>query len=307
MNQIVVSVIIPARDDSKWLHPIIQEIRTMAQPVEVIVVCHQPSLATMEQIQKNDAVLIDTEEAITYDEGRGIGARHASGNVLLFMDDLAVRPCKQLEKFLQHIEKGTDLVLTRDQKPASSDQALSRRMAYLLLNHIAQRQDLGSASLYEVPFAMTRKAFDQLDFKPFNPAVMLVEAIMQKFTVRAIPSKILGKRRTKAVQTMESSLQKILDEHAQAMSLWIQQRGKRGGLWDGNRYRPLLQVPGNLHLRSVFRSHEWEILQGRGWDEKRRSKKTTNNKKQQRARALVKGKQTAFKRDHRGSARRKDR
>lgn len=307
MNQIDVSVIIPARDDSRWLHPIIQEIRSMAKPAEVIVVCHQPSPATLEQIQKNDAVLIDTEDAITYDEGREIGARHASGNVLLFMDDQAVRSCKYLEKFLQHIEKGTDLVLTRDQKPASSDQVLSRRMAYLLLNHIAQRQDLGSASLYEVPFAMTRKAFDQLVFKPFIPAVMLVEAIMQKLTVRAIPSKILGKRRTMALQTMDRSTQKILDEHAQALSLWMQQRGERGGLWDGNRYRPLLRVPGNLHLRSVYHSHEWEILQGRDWDEKRRSKKTPNSKKQQGARALVKGKQTAFKRDHRGSRRRKDR
>ncbi|MCM3082094.1 glycosyltransferase [Brevibacillus invocatus] len=306
MNQIDVSVIIPARDDSRWLHAIIQEIRSMAQSAEVIVVCHQPSPVTMEQIQKYDATLIYADKAITYDEGRGIGALHASGNVLLFLDDQVVRPYKQLEKLLKHIEKGSDIVLSRDLNPASSDQVLSRKMTYHLLNHIVRRQDLGSASLYEVPFAMTRKAVDHVDPMPFIPAVILVESILQKLTVRAIPAIIMEKRRTNAGQTMNSSSQKVLDEHAQAMSLWMQQRGERNGLWDGDRYRPLLQVSGSLHLRSVYRSHEWEILQGRGWDEKRRSKKAASIKKN-RKHALVKGKQTALKRDHRGSTGRKNR
>lgn len=310
MSHIDLSVIIPARDDSRLLHAIIQEIRTLAPRAEVIVVCHQPSPATREQIQQNDAHLICSDQVFTYDEGRGLGARHATRSVLLFLDDQVVWPGKQLEKYVKHAANGTDLVLTANPNAVSSDSFFSRRMTYLLLNHIVQRKDLGIASLYEAPFALARKAAEQLDLFSdlfsFNPAALLVQGILQKLDLRTIQAPLIRKRGLNRGRKLHSSLQKVMTQHAEAINLWMQEREGRGGLWDGDRYRPLLQVAGNLHLRSVYRSHEWEILQRSGWDGRRRTKKASNDSKQ-RKRSLVKGKQTASKRDHRGTTRRKNR
>ena len=282
-----VSVIIVARRPSRHLEGLLRETQRMTFRKDVIVVCSPDDSRTHALASRRGGIAVLADPHCSAGEKLALGAAQAEGNILLFLDDSACIPAKRLQRFIFPLIKGRDIVLSIYAKRRRS----SHSAASQLLNHVAGKRHLGTGSLCEFPFAMNRLVFDTLEFAASSPPVVQARAMVQGYSFGAVrlrggvpkQPQIVCQPSPEAESGKAGRLTKdlVLQEHAKAISLLLQEKGERGDLWDGNRFRPLLQVPGRYHLRSVFRTSRdaWEMKRGGGWGEKRKAKRTYSRKK----------------------------
>ncbi len=81
-----ISVIIPAMNESKTITRVIQEAKKIHPNSEVIVVVNGSTDSTENFAVKSGARVIHFLAPLGHDVGRGIGAKAAKGNILLFTD-----------------------------------------------------------------------------------------------------------------------------------------------------------------------------------------------------------------------------
>ncbi|RNB73209.1 DUF4350 domain-containing protein [Brevibacillus panacihumi] len=297
-----VSVILPIFAVHRRLLAIIRAAKQLILSTEVLVICRNSQLSPVarEKIEKAGGRVIPADGDFSEEECRRIGSREAAGNILLFLDDRQLLIPKQLHTYVEAVRRGGDIVMTICRDSSMQTRTSSRTMPQYLLNHVAGREELGSASLYDAPFALSRHAMQTLEFAHSSPPVVQINAFLQKMKVSVV------RRQTKP--KVQVPIQKFLQDHTSALNTWMNVHGDRGGLWDGGRYRPLLQVPGHLHLRSVYRSSDWESMREGEWDETRKSKKTDTSRKKRRkktAKSILTRQSGASKRHRRGQSGRK--
>lgn len=273
-----VSVIMLAGGRNRQLGRLLHGAKRIAPKTEVIVVCSPDDAISAAHVKRRGGSLTLVDPALSIAEKIAIGASQAAGNILLFLDGSVWVPANRLKRYITSVQNGNDLVLSvyasRKQSP--------RTMAYQLLNHVAGRRRLASGSLCEMPFAMNRHVWDTLDFSRFSPPMAQARAVVQGLSLGAV--RLYRKMPWLEAADMalpDAGVDHVLQEHAKAISLLLQEKGARGGMWDGNRHRPLLQVPGGLHFRSVYRAYreDWEMKRGGGWGEERKAKRTYSRKK----------------------------
>lgn len=268
-----VSVILPVIAVHRRLLALIRAAKQLALSTEVLMICRESQLspAARAKIEKAGGNVISVDESFSEEECRRIGSREAAGEILLFLDDRELLLPKQLLAYVEAIRRGGDVVMTVCRDSSLPKRASSRKMTQYLLNHVAGRGELGSASLYDAPFALSRYAMETLEFASSSPPVVQIKAFLQKMKVSVL--------RGRSKPGMKVATERFLQDHTSALNTWMEVHGDRGGLWDGGRYRPLLQVPGHLHLRSVYRSSDWESMREGEWGETRKSTKTDSSPK----------------------------
>lgn len=274
-----VSVIIPASDEGVKIPLMINLVKKLSPSIEVIVVCTGEAPITSLLAYGSGARVIHVGSLFTYDEGRAIGGYHARGDYLLFLDERLSVPLRDLKKYVNAIKQGWDVVMTSGSGPSSQDNGTPEKMAILLLNHLTGNANMGTGSMYKIPYALNRKAFEQIGYQSLAvPPIAQVKAILHNLSVKWIQPDDPLVWNQAPVQTMIKNTRQILGDHMEAITLLTQGKGSRGGLPDGERYRNILQVPGSLHLRSVYlqEPNDWKGGEGGG---KYQAKRTRTRKK----------------------------
>ncbi|MGG1661010.1 glycosyltransferase family 2 protein [Brevibacillus sp. NRS-1366] len=273
-----VSVIIPASDDSLFIRRLIQSARKITPSTEVIVVCPGLTPHTPRKAHAAGVKIIHTGVPFTYDEGRAIGATHASGEILLFLDERVVASPELLKKYVTTAKNGWDVVITSYSATSPSRKRQAQRTAARLLNHILAKAELGAGSMCTVPYAIKRGAIEQIGHNTLcNPPLALAYAVKLNLSITSILPVPVLRWNVGTVPSMKKRTRVILQDHAEAIRFLMHEKGTRGGLPDGDRYRILLQAPGLLHLRSVFYQEPNE-REGDGWGAKRKTKRSNHKK-----------------------------
>lgn len=290
-----VSVILPVFAVHRRLFALIRAARQLAFSTEVLMICPDSLLSpdVRAKIEKAGGNVISVDESISVEECRRIGSREAAGEVLLFLDDRPLLLPTQLDAYVEVIRRGGDVVMTACRDSRLPTRTSSRKMTQSLLNHVAGRGELGSASLYDAPFALSRYAMETLEFASSSPPVVQIKAFLQKMKVSVL--------RGQCRPGMKVASKRFLTDHTSALNTWMEVHGDRGGLWDGGRFRPLLQVPGHLHFRSVYRSSDWESMREGEWGETHKSKKADSSPKKrgQKAAKASRSRQSGTAKRHR--------
>lgn len=273
-----VSVIIVVEKHRRHLKRLSAAAKRIAPKTEVIFVCSPQAAGQVERIIGSPVTIAETASSPM--EMGIIGAAQATGNILLFLEDHMLLSTSTLKQYVSSVEKGKDIVLTiykRERSPHT--------IAHQLLNHVAGRKDLQSASLCKMPFAVSRSAWQTIGNGMAIPPLAQAQAVVYGLSLAAIrlPQHPSLSTRSRVALLPDTDADPLLRQHVDAIRLLLAHKGFRGGIEDGDRFRQLLQVPGKLHFRSVFRRDPdawwWYSRRGGGSNEKRKGKRTRSRKK----------------------------
>lgn len=275
----VVSVIIPIRDNARNTKKLLSLARRIARCTEIIVLCKGASSRAARLSRKMGAEVVQVNPDTDGNKARAIGSNHAKGDILLFMDDRNERPLRTLKKYVKQIIKGADVVVT----PCSHDASLhagkrSSREAYCLLNHLLGKEDMGSASFENLPFAINRHALEVITFEHLCvPAIAMLQASLNGLAITKIDAPPILKRPTRRRKIERENVQQTIQEHAKAIQILSRGYLHRAANQDGERHRSLVNAPDILHLRSVIHLESRE-KEGGGWHAKRKVLKKTQGR-----------------------------
>lgn len=233
------SIIIPARSDSRALASVIRQARLVRPRSEIIVVCNSAKDRTARRARKAGATkVIAGEASLGHDEGRSIGAKAASGDILLFLAaDLPV-PSGLLKEYVGKVEEGWDVALNAY---SGANRKHCVNVSKFLLNQLLRRPDLEGASLTVVPHALSRHALNVIGTEQLSvPPVAHALAVLNGLSVTSC-----GYIMTSAAQKprrAERNAELIMGDHAEAISQLIMRNGPRAGFTDFERDRGALTL-----------------------------------------------------------------
>ena len=130
-----VSVVLPAKNESGAIGDTVNQIKALNFAHEILVVNDGSTDATLLIAEQAGAKVVSHP----YSKGNGAaiktGARHASGDVIVFMDADGQHDPNDIPRLLKKIEEGYDLVVGARQK--GSQASLGRGIANGLYNNLA--------------------------------------------------------------------------------------------------------------------------------------------------------------------------
>ncbi|MDF2680089.1 MAG: hypothetical protein K0R47_1279 [Brevibacillus sp.] len=248
-----VSVVIPVSDDAKTLRRMLENINRMTFSVEVIVVSPSLTRVSIPQAYSSWVHVIPSDSFQTYDQGRSLGAHNARGEVILFLDERVIVAPELLRKYVMAIKNGADIAVTESAPSRSNNKLAAPRNGYRLLNHLLGLVDLGAGTMSKVPYACNQRALEIMGYEGLcTPPIGWVKAVKEKLTIVKVSPVPAIQWFSASGAIMKKGKRQVLHDHAKAIRTILDAIGRRGGLPDGERYRNLLKVPGQLHLRSVF-------------------------------------------------------
>lgn len=235
-----ISVIIPARDESRTIKKVVREAKKIKRDIEIIVVCNGAKDNTAELARQAGATVVSVDIAMGHDVGRAVGAQFAKGKVLLFIDADFVVPAQILRKYCDDVINGWDIVLNAYAGYQTSKRIHATSQAKRLLNKLLDRPDLEGSSMTAVPHALSRKALEKIGYRLLAvPPKAQVKAILKGLRVKSdhlVLTRRLNRRRTHLRKQLK---QLVLGDHAEALSYLIAKKGSRGGRTDFLRNRSI--------------------------------------------------------------------
>jgi len=235
-----VSVIIPAMNERRTIAAVIREARNVHPETEVIVIVNGSTDGTEETARRMGARVIAFPHPLGHDVGRGIGARRAKGNVLLFTDGDIVIPAGKLRPFVEAVAQGCDVALNRYNGRTLTKRPHPVVVAKHALNAVLRRRMLAGSSMTTIPHAISRRMLESVGASALAvPPVALASAVRKGLSVsraayvevgRSNPVRRRGRR--------EDPLKRlIIGDHLEAMVRMIEEQGPRGGYTDLHRQR----------------------------------------------------------------------
>lgn len=135
MHEIKVSVVLPAKNESGAIGDTVKKIHALGIVDEILVINDGSTDLTQQVAEQAGAVVISHP----YSKGNGAaiktGARHASGDVIVFMDADGQHDPQDIPRLLEKINQGYDLVVGTRQK--GSQASVGRSIANSLYNKLA--------------------------------------------------------------------------------------------------------------------------------------------------------------------------
>jgi glycosyltransferase involved in cell wall biosynthesis len=239
-----VSVIIPALNNKRTIAQVIGQAKLVKSGAEIIVICSGYYEETAEIAAKAGGCKVLTfPETLGLTAARSRGAKHAGGDILLFIDADYVIPAGQLQAFVHKIAVGWDIVLS---KHFSVSFKHAETIAKHLLNHMLDKPDLKYSSLADAPFALNKRAMRIIGAELLAvPAVAHAKAILNELTVTLCDSVDMKEIYAKSGRR-SSDRSQVMADHMEAMAMLVSHRGERGGYTDFDRSRHLLNFPQNV-------------------------------------------------------------
>lgn len=183
-----VSVIIPVMNERGTLPKVIREVKKLkpATP-EIIVVVNGSSDGSKDVAQSMGAKVIHFAKPLGHDVGRSVGARHATGDILLFMDGDIVIPARELQFFIRAVQRGVDVALNRYLGNVHTSKVHPVVLAKHALNGVLGRPDLQGTSMTAIPHAISRKALSRIGAEHLAvPPKALAAAVVKGLRIEAV-------------------------------------------------------------------------------------------------------------------------
>ncbi|OTW70314.1 glycosyl transferase [Bacillus sp. AFS094611] len=242
------SVIIPVQDEEKTIGNVIDELRKI-EPFEIIVVVNGSSDQTATIAKEKGATTIVYKEALGNDVGRSLGTYFAKGDMVLFVDGDFVIPARELYPFAKAIADGMDVALNDLNHYLDLRVPLHLVTAFkYALNLACDRKDLGVGSLIAVPNAFSRKCLKEIGYRSLlSPCVAQVKAILLGFEIACVSRVEVDKmNRIRPSEHFAKighppAVLRIIGDHIEGLEQLIVLEGNRGGFYDGNRKRDVLE------------------------------------------------------------------
>jgi len=235
----LVSVIIPAMNESRTIGRVVHEAGRVSNPVEVIVVDNGSKDNSAALAAAAGAKVIRYAEPLGHDVGRRIGAEAAAGEILVFLDADMVIPAAELQPFIETILQGADIALNSYSGPVDRNPVHRVVEAKFMLNILLGRPDLKGASLMAVPHALSRKAVQLVGKALGQPPLAQAMAAVAGLDVRTAAGVHVGKLNVKRwYGSSHDPLEDVvLEDHVQAIRWLTSQLGPRAGFSDLERRR----------------------------------------------------------------------
>jgi len=239
-----VSVIVPVMNERRTLRRVIREAFRVHPRTEVIVVVNGSTDGSLNIAKKSGAKLLVYDRPLGHDVGRSIGAREATGEVLLFIDADMIIPAAKLRAFVDAVAEGTDVALNDYSGPVNLPVVHGVVLAKHALNALLGRPDLAGASMTAIPHAISRRALTVLGCPALSvPPLAHTMAIRQGLKVeRSVPVNVgklnpvrLKRERTNSLEPL------IVGDHLEAIHWWLKHSDDRGGYEDGLRQRGMVR------------------------------------------------------------------
>ncbi|HZG18343.1 MAG TPA: glycosyltransferase [Candidatus Bathyarchaeia archaeon] len=253
-RRLTLSIIIPVMEETSNLADMIAMSRSLA-PLEIIVVCARHLIGTIQLTGAADCRVIPLEESAGLFVGRSLGAKHARGDVLLFLDEGRVLPLAGLQRLLFPIFHGNaQAVLPLEDRRSRKNRTRtgSVRCFSQLLNECCGRSDLQDSSLFDTPHAFTREALTEIGIDRLaHPAEAHRQLVCSQMNIIAQTIALMDEQQSFR-PTLHAALRwelscyerKVVEQQIRA----IFQLPLRGGFSDGGRRRDI--VEGLLHQTS---------------------------------------------------------
>lgn len=236
----VVSVIIPVMNEQRTLAGVIREAAGVHAKTEIIVVANGCTDGSARIARKLGAIVLEYEEPLGHDIPRAVGARHAKGSVLLFIDGDMIVPAKDLRPFAAAVLSGTDVALNDYDGPVQGQEVHPVVSAKHALNSFLGRPDLKGASLTAVPHALSRHAVEKLGFEALEkPPLAQTAAVLGELRIRVVHSVNVGRLNRSRPRLKQGDVltSLVLGDHLEAAELLMNRLGPRGGFSDLGRLR----------------------------------------------------------------------
>lgn len=237
------SVILPLMNEADKIATILQEVKKL-RPSEIIAVVNGSNDRTSHIVQAMGARVIEYKEPLGHNIGRAIGAYHATGDILLFLDGDFVIRSEHLLPFVKAIRSGHDLALnnlSRIMKSSSIPHTVS--VAKAVINDWFNQKDLSINSLVAVPHAMSREAIQKIGWwnladPPLAQTIALhlnLSIVSPQYVDVISPNKIRAKDHLQVEKgsPYPKSTSRIIGDHLTAIHYLGQKLGNRGGCVDG--------------------------------------------------------------------------
>ncbi|WP_274363934.1 glycosyltransferase family 2 protein [Paenibacillus thermotolerans] len=240
----IVSVIVPAKDESRTIGSVVRSAKSILPGTEVIAVVNGKSEETAMKALLAGAKVIRYKDALGHDVGRSIGAKMAKGKVLLFLDADFVIPAAKLRSYVAAVRKGHDVVLNGYSGFSDSKRIHSTSVAKRFLNHLLGRGNLLGSSMTAVPHALSKRAAKIVGFKELAvPPKAQAKAVIKGLSIaRAAEIRVSRLNRKRTGRVGKLSVERlILGDHAEALQVLSEAKGHRAGLTDLDRNRALLE------------------------------------------------------------------
>jgi len=243
-NKQHLSVIISVYNEQHSIGRVLNEVKKL-HPKEIIVVENGSTDRTLEICLSKKVTCFSYPFRVGHDVGRAIGAKEATGDVLLFLDGDIVFSVKQLMPFVRACYRGVDIALNNVNplyKRSSKLDAVS--IAKMFLNRTIGRGRLRYASLTAIPHAMTKKAVEligpqHLAIPPKAQSIAGMSGLEMKavHTVDVFTTNKIRHSNTNENNVVEDL---IIGDHVEAIQ-WVQAvTGERGTFTDIIRNRQLI-------------------------------------------------------------------
>jgi glycosyltransferase involved in cell wall biosynthesis len=135
MQKNSLSIVLPAKNESKSLHELISKIKTFAPGAEILVINDGSTDDTAATANKAGAKVITHP----YSQGNGAaiktGARNATGEIIIFMDSDGQHDPEDIPVLIDKLNEGYDMVVGA--RSASTQASLFRRFANSFYNRLA--------------------------------------------------------------------------------------------------------------------------------------------------------------------------
>lgn len=255
-----VSVVIPVQNEEKTIGKVINEVKKL-NPMEIIVILNGTTDRTGEIVKNLGCTIISYVEALGNDVGRALGAKNASGDILLFLDGDIVVAHKELLPFIEAIENGNDIALN-DLSFLANIKSCPHftTVSKLAVNAFLQQNNLSLNSLLAVPHAIKRDAIKKIGWRNLADPI-LTQAIAISLGLRICSPANVDVINTNRIRPVHRQLDtksrypvttsRIIGDHLRALNYLISLKGPRGGFFDENSNRTkTLKLPSPLTTES---------------------------------------------------------
>ncbi|UJF36433.1 glycosyltransferase family 2 protein [Paenibacillus hexagrammi] len=226
-----VSVIIPAMNERRTIASVIRQARGVHPSTEIIVVVNGSRDGTEQIARRMGARVFAYPEPLGHDVGRGIGAGHARGSILLFIDADIVIKARDLKPFVRAVERGVDVALNSYTGNIHKQDVHPVVLAKHALNLALSRPDLLGASMTAIPHALSRRALEVIGTAALSvPPLAQTIAVTKGLDLHKVHEVNVGrmnprKRRTFRVDPLRNL---IVGDHLEAIGYLLEATNERG-------------------------------------------------------------------------------
>lgn len=244
-----VSVVVPVQNEEHTISQVLGELRKI-QPKEIILVLNGSNDKTGEIAKNYGCKIIYYEEALGNDIGRAIGAKHCTGDCILFVDgDIKVQ-YKELQHFINAIREGFDVALNDLSRLVNSkSRPHFTTVSKIAVNEYLHQSELSLNSLLAVPHALSKNAINSIGWKNLADPILAQAIAVAKGLRICAPTTVdvitTNRIRPIHVQLDERSgfaktTSRIIGDHLRAIRYIVDTYGPRGAFKSSTKNRQKL-------------------------------------------------------------------